>query len=461
MRNLISARYAFVGCAAFSILAGCGGSSSVGPSVLSGGSGVAPTRSHNYQVLYRFQGGRDGYYPVAGLLAENGQFFGTTDGGGGFGNGTAFKISPSGTKNIIYNFQGYPADGIAPEAGLTAGPNGVLYGATLFGGGTGVCASGPGCGIVYELVPSGSGYAEKVIHAFSGGNDGAFPAGTLLLDQSGALYGTTLDGGGSQGCINPPSYTTGCGTVFKLTPAGSSFTESILYSFQGGNDGGTPRAGLIADGTGALYGTTEFGGANASACTSPSGVAGCGTVFKLTPSGSVYNETILYRFQGGTDGAVPRSRLLAGSNGTLFGVTERGGAVGTSTNHGTVYELTPWGSGYFESIILRFRNKGDAFGFDENGLYADGQHNLYGTTASGGNDRRTSCGVVFELHSANGFQYTSLYKFEGLRAGQRDGCAPIAGLVTDSSGTLYGTTEDGGHRGGRHHGWGTVYKLSP
>ncbi len=313
---------------------------------------------------------------------------------------------------------------------------------------------------MYELVPSGSGYAEKVVYAFHAGSDGATPVGGLLSDQSGALYGTTLVGGGSAAC-STPSYASGCGTVFKLTPAGSGFTETILYSFQGGNDGANPGATLIEDGAGALYGTTQYGGANASGCTSPSGIAGCGTVFKLTPSGSGYSETILYRFQGGPDGAVPHAALVAGSGGTLFGVTYRGGAVGNHMNRGTVYELTPSGSGYFESIIFRFGNAGDAGGYDGNGLYADGQHNLYGTTANGGNDRGSSCGVVFELHSTNGFQHTILYKFEGLRRGQRDGCGPLGGLVADSSGTLYGTTEFGGLRGGRHHGWGTVYKVSP
>ncbi len=120
---------------AFSMLAGCGGSPSMAPSAPEG-PGVAPNRSHNYQLLYRFQGGHDGYYPVAGLLAENGQLYGTTSNGGGSGAGTAFQISPSGMKTIIYNFQGY-TDGAYPQAGLIAGPGSVLYGATADGGGGG------------------------------------------------------------------------------------------------------------------------------------------------------------------------------------------------------------------------------------------------------------------------------------------------------------------------------------
>jgi uncharacterized repeat protein (TIGR03803 family) len=443
------------------MLAGCGGGSTpvapIAPSNSAGG--APPPRSHNGDVLYAFQGGADGWYPYAGLLAENGQFYGTTEGGGSSNNGTVFRISPSGTKTILYNFQG-GGDASDPAAGLIAGPGGVLYGDTLAGGGSGACASGPGCGTVYELVPSGSGYAEKVIYAFQGGSDGAFPGGDLLLDQSGALYGTTLTGGGNAPCSDPPSYTTGCGTVFKLTPSSSGFTESILHSFQDGNDGGNPRAALIADSTGALYGTTQYGGSSASGCTPPSGNAGCGTVFKLTPSGSSYTESILYSFQGGTDGAVPRSALHAGKNGTLIGTTNRGGEEGSSTgSHGTVFELVPSGSGYSERIIFSFDSTNAAFPYDENGLYADGNGNLYGTAARGG----ARCGVVFKLApSGSSFSYKQLHSFSGSR--EDDGCEPLASLTADSSGSLYGTTFFGGPRKFRRNhrsGFGTIFKISP
>jgi uncharacterized repeat protein (TIGR03803 family) len=450
MRIAISARYALAVCAALSILAGCGGGATpVAPSAPSQSTSGAPPSSH-YQVLYAFQGGTDGFEPFAGLLFENGQLYGTTFNGGtgpSGGDGTVFKMSTSGTKTTLYSFQGGP-DGLGPEAGLTAGSGGVLYGDTVYGGGGTGCSSG--CGVVYELLPSGSGYAENVLHAFQGGSDGAAPIGNLLADQSGALYGTTLDGGGAAAC-NSVYDGIGCGTVFKLTPSSSGYTESVLYSFQAGNDGIGPAGTLIEDASGALYGTTEYGGA-ASACSSPSGNAGCGTVFKLTPSGSGYTESILYAFQGGTDGSLPRSGLLARSTGALFGATQHGGANGG----GTVYELTPSASGYSERILFSFNGADGVGPSDLNGLYADSHGNLYGTALAGG--KKCSCGTVFKLApSGSGYAETTLYKFRGTRA--HDGTDPRGSLTADSSGMLYGTTFTGGLRKG--HGYGIVFKISP
>jgi|SRR5580700_93961 uncharacterized repeat protein (TIGR03803 family) len=463
MRFTVLAHCAFAVCAAVSILAGCGGGSTpVAPSALSNTGVAPPPRRSDADVIYTFQGGADGRTPVAGLLYANGQFYGTAAGDGVNGAGTAFKISPSGTISTLYSFGSFQDDGNNPYSALIAGPGGVLYGDTVNGGPI-PCR----CGVVYELVPSGSGYTETVIHAFQGGSDGESPVGSLLLDQSGALYGTTPGGGASPACSNP-SYAGGCGTVFKLTPSGSGFTESVLYSFQGGNDGAFPRGGVIADGTGALYGTTVYGGGtSASGCASGSGYeSGCGTVFKLTPSGSGYTESILYRFQGGADGANPYSALVAGGNGALFGTTYKGGAVGSYTDsHGTVYELVPSGSVYSEHIILYFDRTNAAFPRDENGLYADSNGNLYGTTFNGGSG--VSCGTVFKLApSRSGFKYRELYRFGGTHVyGVQDGCNPAASVAPDSSGTLYGTTNFGGlHRAFDHHhhlGFGTVFKVSP
>jgi uncharacterized repeat protein (TIGR03803 family) len=450
MRIPISARYGLAVCAALWVLAGCGGGSSpVAPSVPFNSPGGAPLASH-YQILHTFQGGADGVTPFAGLLFENGQLYGTTTLGGSGpsgGDGTVFKMSMSGTKTTLYNFQ-YGTDGAVPEAGLTAGSDGAFYGDTTLGGGATECSEG--CGTVYELVPSSSGYTEKVIYAFQGGEDGAVPVGNLLFDPSGALYGTTVLGGGSEACENA-SKITGCGTVFKLTPSGSGYTESILYSFQAGNDGMGPRGTLIEDTSGALYGTTEYGG-GASACSSPSGNAGCGTVFKLTPSGSTYTESVLYRFQGGSDGLFPRSALLARSKGTLVGATERGGA----SNAGTIYELSPSGSGYSENILFAFNGPDGAVPADVNGLYADSHGNLYGTTVGGG--KHYSAGAVFKLTpSGSGYTETVLYKFKATR--KHDGFFPQASLTADSSGTLYGTTSEGGLR--KNGGYGIVFKISP
>jgi uncharacterized repeat protein (TIGR03803 family) len=446
MRTSTSAICALI--AASWLLAGCGGGSSpVSPSAPSIGAGGAAPAHATETVLHKFKGGNDGYYPIAALLAESGQFYGTTANGGRGGRGTVFQISSTGAKSTLYAFGTRGSgDGSNPYAGVIAGAAGALYGDTV-NGGSAACNAG-GCGAVYELVPSGSRYIEKVIYAFHGGNDGEYPFGGLLSDQSGALYGTTIAGGGAAACSNP-SYTGGCGTVFKLTPSGSGFTESTLYSFQGGNDGSYPVATLIADATGALYGTTKYGGGS---CIPPSGGSGCGTVFKLTPSGSGYSETLLYRFQGGTDGAVPGSALLAGSNGTLFGTTERGGTRGPHTDHGVVYELVPSESGYSEHVIFTFDAGNGAFPQDENGLYADGNGNLYGTAELGGR----CCGVVFKLTpSGSRFSEETYYSFPKDMHG---GNEPIGSLVGDPSGTLYGTTRYGGLT---RKNDGTVFKLTP
>lgn len=159
---------------------------------------------------------------------------------------------------------------------------------------------------------------DAVLYAFRGGSDGAQPAAGLVADKHGALYGTTAVGGVGGSFGN--------GTVFKLTPSGRGYTESVLYAFRGGNDGAEPFAGLIADKRGALYGTTAFTGV----------ISGDGSVFKLTPSGNGYTESILYHFQGSpNDGAYPDASLIADENGALYGTTSAGGAAGI----GTVFRL--------------------------------------------------------------------------------------------------------------------------
>jgi uncharacterized repeat protein (TIGR03803 family) len=394
MRISILARHALGTCAAAAMLAGCssGGSSplgSSGPSQSAPGGGAPPlAREH---VVYTFQGGADGVSPYGALLVQNGDFYGTTaQGGSGPSgvNGTVFEVSASGTKSTLYNFQG-GSDASFPEAGLIAGNGGVLYGDTVGGGGGTLCGSG-GCGAVYELTPSGSGYTERVIYAFQGGNDGSNPIGNLLMDKSGALYGTTDHGGGSTTACTTGSGVTGCGTVFKLTPSGTGYTETILHSFQAGSDGALPADALIADAGGALYGTTQYGGGT-TGCTSASGTTGCGTVFKLTPSGSGYTETVLFSFKGGTnDGSRPRSALLAvKSNGVLprimlVGTTVNGGGSGCNgAGCGTVFAVSTSG---IERVLHSFSDvSGDGrLPFDENGLHADNNGALYGATELGG-----------------------------------------------------------------------------
>jgi uncharacterized repeat protein (TIGR03803 family) len=449
-------------CVSSALLSACSGSANMGAPTAGGGMGSSPsglahaltnTRPPTTQgkVVYAFQGGTDGANPWATLLAgKGGTFFGTTylGGEGTSGQkGTAFMLSAAGAETIIHTFQG-GADGANPFAGLIAGKRGVLYGDSLYGGDAAQCSIG--CGTVFELDPNGSGFGERVLYAFLGGTDGAIPEGNLLMDKSGALYGTTGQGGtGGSPCIG------GCGTVFKLTPSGSGYTESVLYSFQGGSDGLGPQASLIGDSAGALYGTTS-GGGGAAACP-----RGCGTVFKLTPSGSTYSESVLYRFQGGvSDGKFPRCALLA-KKGTLYGVTPEGGPKGRGNGFGTVFELTPSRSGYAERVLYYFKGGGDgAFPTDEGGLYADKAGALYGTTEEGGGATgcKGGCGTVFKLTpSASSYSESVAYPFQG---GQ-DGADPNGSVIADKFGTLYGTTNLGGGATACKHGCGTVFKLMP
>jgi uncharacterized repeat protein (TIGR03803 family) len=413
-------------------------------------------------VVYTFQGAPDGVNPFGNLLAgTNGEFYGTTNNGGAGpsgGAGTVFEVSPSGTESILYSFQG-GTDGAGSEAGLIAGKGGVLYGVTDFGGGATACSFG-GCGTVFELTPSGSGYSHRVLYAFQGANDGAIPLSNLLLDKTGALYGTTDHGGGTTACPSN-SGTTGCGTVFKLTPSGSGYTETILHSFQAGTDGAVPAGTLIADAGGALYGTTQYGGGTTT-CTSASGTTGCGTVFKLTPSGSGYTESVLYSFKGGTsDGSNPRSALLAlksfHSPPMFVGTTLHGGASGSGCGGvgcGTVFEISASGS---ERVLHSFGiASGDGLNpYNQNGLYSDTNGALYGTTSQGGT-APAGCGTVFKLTpSGTGYTESVLYSFKGAR--RSDGCLPWGSLTADATGTLYGTTVTGGTRQNN----GIIFKVSP
>jgi len=230
---------------------------------------LAPDGSES--LLYSFKGGRDGFYPTAGLIIDaQGNFYGTTDSGGetgvcsdDFGGcGTIFKLAPSGTKTPLYKFKGPPNDGELPQGNLTMDTAGNLYGATNRGGVAG-CVGDESCGIVFKLAPDGT---ETVLHFFKGGkSDGGNPPAGLIADSAGNLYGTTEIGGGRESC----NFGAGCGTVFEIAPDG---TETILHKFKEATDGATPMGGLIADAAGNLYGTAYYGGQY-----------GYGTVFEITP----------------------------------------------------------------------------------------------------------------------------------------------------------------------------------
>jgi uncharacterized repeat protein (TIGR03803 family) len=238
--------------------------------------------------LYAFAGPPDGANPYAGLIVDSvGDLYGTTSNGGAHGFGTVFKVDASGSESVLYSFKG-GLDGATPYDGLAMDSAGNLYG-TTYGGG-----SGPG--VVFELDSAGT---ETVLHAFTNGKDGGYPYAGLIIDSAGNLYGTTVGGGH------------GFGTVFKIDTTGQ---ETVLYAFHGEPDGVDPMGGLVVDSTGNLYGTTNAGGNPGLYCSSISG--GCGTVFKIDPSG---NETILHSFQavGSGGGERPEGSLVMDAAGNL------------------------------------------------------------------------------------------------------------------------------------------------
>jgi uncharacterized repeat protein (TIGR03803 family) len=434
--------------------------------LLSGGGGTGAS-AQTLTTIYSFTGGSDGALPLAGLIADStGAFYGTTDGGGGGcaplfpGCGTVFKLTPpttSGgqwTETVLYSFTG-GSDGGNPIVGLIADAAGALYGTTWEGGITpsnNFCGVLNSCGTVFKLTPpttSGGQWTESTLYQFLGGNDGGEPHGALIADASGALYGTTAGGG---------DRTTNLifGTVFKLTPpttSGGQWTEPVLAN------GGAPFANLIADSTGAFYGITVAGGPTAS-----------GTVFKLTPpttSGGQWTTTVLYTFNGGSDGLDPEGALIADAAVALYGTTINGGSgTGCNGGCGTVFKLTPpttSGGQWTQTVLYSFTGGSDG-ALPSGGVIADAGGALYGTTMAGGGTTSCGlgvpgCGTVFKLTppTTSGGQWTEtvLYRFTG----GSDGAAPVAGLIADAAGALYGTTVAGGNFTGCQGGCGTVFKL--
>jgi uncharacterized repeat protein (TIGR03803 family) len=338
---------------------------------------TTPGGSWAYHVLYNFTGTTDGGRPGTGLVMHGGHLFGVTAYGGASGAGTIFELTPpsvsgaSWSEAVLYSFNGN-RDGSTPFAPLVLGNSGVLYGTA--NGGT------SGYGVAFELKPPAPGtttWRYKVLHNFAANGDGASPAGAMIFGHSGRLYGLTGIGGLWNG-----------GTVYELAPpsaAGGAWTETVLYSFKTtGGDGVLPVGAPVFDAKGALFGTTSAGGAS-----------GFGAVFRLAPppkSGGTWTEKVLYSFSGGNDGANPAGALVFGTNAALYGTTAFGGV----NKSGTVFQLSPPTSGgtWTEYVL----------------------HNFTGGT---------------------------------------DGRRPAAGVVFGMGGALYGTAEYGGTAG-----FGTVFQLT-
>ncbi len=316
----------------------------------------------------------------------------------------------------LYSFTG-PPDAIFPYTDLIRDAKGNLYGATFYGG-YADCYHGAGCGTVFMVAGSGN---ETVLYAFCPNHDtcpdGENPQGSLVRDRLGNLYGTASNGGGR-----------GYGAVFRVDKNGN---ETVLYSFAGGSDGAIPQSNLVRDPEGNLFGTTEYGGGNG--CTNRQG---CGTLFKLTPAGK---EVALYRFKGSPDGSGP-GNLIRDRAGNLYGV-----AGGGAYNQGVIFKL----SGRTETILYSFKGSPDGAG--PNSLIRDVAGNLYGNTWSGGQYGcypSDDCGVVFRL-GKHGTE-TVLYAF----LGGHDGGNPVGGIARDHAGNLYGVANEAGD------GTGVIYKLS-
>lgn len=311
-------------------------------------------------VLYAFEGGTDGAEPTAALVwdAAGKNLYGTTLGGGPAGDGTVFEVSKTGSETVLYSFcaQAGCADGAGPNGNLIWDAKGDLLGTTEGGGN-----SGCSCGTVFMLSPSGGTWKETVVYSFQGGADGAEPTAGMIWDKGGNLYGTTAGGG-----------TTGLGTVFELANNGQ---ESVLHTFQGGEDGAEPTANPVWDKKQQfLYGTTAGGGA-----------PGLGTVFKLASNGS---ESVLYAFQNGGDAEEPTADLIWDKNQRyLYSTALGGGADGL----GAVFKVSKTGT---ETVLYSFVNGGDSEQ-PKAGLIWDRRGKLYGTATGGGAE---GLGTVFDVN---------------------------------------------------------------
>lgn len=368
------------------------------------------------KVIYDFPAGSYPYGRVA--LDSAGTIYGTTYQQNG--DGTVFDLKErhgAWTPKTLYSFGG--SDGANPVAGLFEDhTTGVFYGTTVYGG-------RHNDGTVFSLAPSGTQWVQQVLYDFAGSSDGAQPQALLARDQAtGALFGTTWAGGAEN-----------CGTVFVLTPSGGSWSFQNLHSFQGGTDGCNSVAQLKpGPKAGTWIGATLNGGS-----------ANAGTIFKLSERNGVWSETPVYSFAGSSDGRNPYD-LDAGSDGTIYGVTEYGGAYG----YGVAFEMTPVRSKFRYSVIYSFSGGYD--GANPAGILLNAKTGvLFGTTDNGG---YYGGGTVFAL-TPNGTTWTKTIVHDF--GSGHDGAHPASRPTQDpKTGRLYGTTPNGGAYSG-----GTVYQVTP
>ncbi len=361
---------------------------------------VATTaQAQTFTTLHDFTG-PDGSYPNAGVFRDSsGNLYGTTYSGGTLGFGTVFKIDTSNNETVLYSFAG-GTDGANPVAAVIRDSAGNIYGTTPAGGSP-VCQ----CGVVFKVSSTGE---ETVLYRFRGGTDGSTPTAGLVRDSAGNLYGTASTGG---------AYNSGA--VFKVN---ASSKESLLYSFTGGTDGGTPAFGLIRDSVGDLYGTTAGGGNG-----------GGGVLYKLDANG---NETVLSQLSFPSLCCVSSDPSFCGTGADICGTLNQGGAtyeVNRKTGDSTVLGETTGYSGGLEPL---------------GGVVQDAAGNIYGTMSCCGQD----FGTIFKINTKG--RYSVVYNF----AGYADGGYPQGDLIIDAAGNLYGTTPNFGDPTCY---CGSVYKFKP
>jgi uncharacterized repeat protein (TIGR03803 family) len=314
-------------------------------------------------VLYNFGStSSDGANPGSALVFDaSGNLYGTTTSGGLYNHGTVFELKLSSavwTEAILHNFGSSSTDGTNPIAGVSFDQAGNLYGTAVNGG-------IHGWGTVYELIPSNGVWKSKTIYAFQPGKYGVNPIAGVAIDAASNLYGTTAAGG-----------TGAYGNVFKLTKLANGWGWSAIYSFKGGNDGGSSYSTPALDAAGNLYGTTDYRGAT-----------DFGTVFQLQPVGSGWKFVLIHTFNG-KDGEAPGAGVTLDGAGNVYGTT-----AGGTTNSGTVYKLSLNSGKWTETILYAFQGGNDG-GYPTCVPVLDSTGNIYGTAGTGGTGQN---GVVFEI----------------------------------------------------------------
>ena len=378
-------------------------------------------------VLHNFTYGPDGGAPSAGVTIDSGgNLYVATQYGGADHNdcfdgcGAVVKLTHKNNAWVVANLYSFHAgaDGAAPTARVTIGPDGALYGTTTYGG------IGDQ-GTLFKLRPplivcraQSCPWTKTILHTFQGSPDGYNPASDVTFDHSGNLYGTTLGGG------------SGYGTVYEATHSGGQWTESVIYSFTP-NQGSGPHSELTIDSFGNMYGTTDAGG------------SGLGTVYRLSPSGGGWTESVLTTFTGGNNGAEPFAGVIFDPSGNLIGAT-------AATGNAIVFELAPSGGNWTLDPLYVFSGTFlGAYAGPQKTLTLAPDGSLYGTASGYGS---SGFGSVFKLtRSGNSWVYTDLHDFSG-----SDGATPYSEVTLDANGNLYGTTYGGGSSNA-----GVVWEIAP